>query len=263
MSGYNMEYFISDFAKRTKENMDVINDLAESKSKEDDKGVFEVTQRINSLLGLVIFPNERFKKLRSGEIAMNGEMEGTAKKIQGLLNWCKNKQRYFNNYNDASNPGDTPNPEVTPNPKYIFDFCKHLRNSVAHRGIHVFPVEEGAKIKYVIFYDSDYYIKENKKKKKEVPLNNHEFCLKLTVEQVPVLAGYIADFYINIEKDDRNHDYKVWMDKIDKLLKRKLPEMGEPKKLEVTVAEQMEKFRQEQKKNKRNKRRNKRRQNDV
>jgi len=49
------EEVIKDFAERTKQNLDVIEEL-----QQDGSEVFETTQLINSCLGLLIFPREEY-----------------------------------------------------------------------------------------------------------------------------------------------------------------------------------------------------------
>ena len=49
------EQFIIDFAKRTRANLEFIE-----AAEKDGQSVFEVTQLANSLLGLLIFPKERY-----------------------------------------------------------------------------------------------------------------------------------------------------------------------------------------------------------
>ena len=49
------EQFIIDFAKRTRANLEFIE-----AAEKDSQSVFEVTQLANSLLGLLIFPKERY-----------------------------------------------------------------------------------------------------------------------------------------------------------------------------------------------------------
>jgi hypothetical protein len=52
-----MDYqnLVVDFAKRTKHNLDRIRQM-----KQGDETVYEVTQLINSMLGLLVFPKENF-----------------------------------------------------------------------------------------------------------------------------------------------------------------------------------------------------------
>lgn len=67
MSGYNMEYFIADFADRTLANLEQVERMKragqfEFNSPGKTEKLYEVTQLINSFLGLVVLPTEKFKK---------------------------------------------------------------------------------------------------------------------------------------------------------------------------------------------------------
>ena len=67
MSGYNLEYFIADFADRTLANLEQIERMNragrfEFYSPAKTEKWYEVTQLINSFLGLVVLPTEKFKK---------------------------------------------------------------------------------------------------------------------------------------------------------------------------------------------------------
>ncbi len=53
----NYEVFVRDFAKRTQENLELLKQIQKEKP---NYKVYEVTQLINSLLGLLIFPKESF-----------------------------------------------------------------------------------------------------------------------------------------------------------------------------------------------------------
>lgn len=48
---------VADFAERTRKNLEVIKDI---QKKQKDSQVFEVTQLINSMLGLLVFPKEAY-----------------------------------------------------------------------------------------------------------------------------------------------------------------------------------------------------------
>ena len=208
MSGYNMEYFISDFAERTKTNLEIINMIA--KSPFQDGKAYEVTQLINSFLGLVVLPNEKFKKW---EKKKSPEMKDVEQKIWDLLKTCEDDNRYFNSFKDK-------------NAKKIMEFIDHIRNSVSHSGkmgLHFYPVVEGGvgKITHIIFYDSDYGILKNRSTE-EAHKKAKEFCLKLTVEEACKLAFYIADLYCLVEKSPgKNKKYESTIDKLDTLLNMK------------------------------------------
>ena len=223
MSGYNMEYFISDFAMRTKINLEIINEKAES-SFQSEK-VYEVTQLINSFLGLVVLPNEKFKNWQEMK---NSEMKEVEENIWKLLKTCADNNRYFNSYDDKES-------------KNVQKFIDHIRNSVSHSGklgLHFYPVIEGgdSNITHIIFYDSDYSIllRRNKKCPEIAHEKAREFCLKLTVKEAGYLAECIANLYCLMEKrPGRDADYDNTIYKLDTLLaeKKTAPE--------GTVAEQI------------------------
>jgi hypothetical protein len=52
----NYENLVRDFAIRTRKNLNVIRDIKKGNNYE----VYEVTQLINSMLGLIIFPQQRY-----------------------------------------------------------------------------------------------------------------------------------------------------------------------------------------------------------
>lgn len=66
MSSYNYSYFVSDFAKRTIANLEMIErikreGIAEFAEKpfEASEKIFEVTQLLNSFFALLIVPHDR------------------------------------------------------------------------------------------------------------------------------------------------------------------------------------------------------------
>lgn len=213
MSSYDMESFIKDFAERTTKNLDVINYLAESPYNKDGKRVFEVTQLINSFLGLIILPNETFKdwreKIKDSNNRMNQKIKEVESKVQILLDHCRQDRRYVNSFEDPDKP------------VRIFRFCDHIRNSVAHSGVYFYPLVRGEVIDEIIFYecskrkDKEFCLKLNTKKDKEL-------CLKLNIEEdneVHILAGFIAELYEHIEiLEGQNYKYGNWVEKLNDLL---------------------------------------------
>jgi hypothetical protein len=217
-----MEYFISDFAERTKTNLEIINEIAASSFR--DRKAFEVTQLINSFLGLVVLPNEKFK---NWEKKKSPEMKSTEDKIWNLLKKCESDHRYFNTFSDKDS-------------RKAQSFIKHIRNSVSHSGnmgLHFFPIIEGgdSNITHIIFYDSNYsyLMQRNWNDQEKAHYNAKEFCLKLTIKEAGDLAKYIADLYCLVEKvpgEDKNYTSKIRA--LDTLLKENKSNS------EGTVAEQ-------------------------
>ncbi|PKK90026.1 MAG: hypothetical protein CVV64_11945 [Candidatus Wallbacteria bacterium HGW-Wallbacteria-1] len=98
MTEYSKDDFVKDFFKRTLHNLRQYD----AKHIEDPKNYqYEVTQLINSFLGLVIFSKER--------------NEVTSKELNEFIRG-KFKSTYNNNKNSD-------------------DYCRHLRNAIAHRRI--------------------------------------------------------------------------------------------------------------------------------
>ena len=185
MSGYNMQYFIGDFALRTRSNNALVNSMA--KGRFDPEGVpYEVTQLINSLLGLIIIPYEKFKNVRKkpNEAYTNNES-----RVIEIIRACEKDKRYFNNY-----PG-----------KYnVFKIIGHLRNSVAHggnEGLHFYPIQEGGDtaITGIMFYDSEFEVNE-KSRNPKMPEEVCEFCLSLHIDEIEELVECISNLYVAIEK---------------------------------------------------------------
>ena len=170
MSSYNFDNFIKDFSERTIRNMEIIDSTPES---------YEVTQVINSLFGLLIVPNERYRFENDRDNGNERVLEDTKvyKSIYAMIGSLVDEKRLYNDYNDYKD-------------RFRFrvsGFIKHLRNSLAHSGnkkIHFTPINENKEIKSVIFYDSD---------------NGYEFCTELTIEEIRKLGKMISEMYCEVE----------------------------------------------------------------
>lgn len=181
-----MEQFIGDFATRTVKNMNYIFNHTE------DGNLFEVTQLINSLLGLIIIPTEAYKrKVKDKQLKHHAPTE--YKKTYNLIAQCAEENRYYCDYQKNTNT------IIYGNEHSVVDFITHIRNAVAHggnKGIHFFPLEENGRITSVYFYDNDEKTKNEREKV-------HQFCVKLSVDEVKSLAQYIAKMYFSFEKTDK------------------------------------------------------------
>lgn len=136
MSGYSIEKFTSDFANRTWINYKKIKN-----------GPFEVTQMINSLFGLLIVPEEKFKykSLTHAEKQTIGDSPDI-QKIIALIDDCRNDHRYKSTYPNEQGEGITDFDMVA-------NLCRHMRNSIAHggyEGLHFYPLED-SDIKNILF----------------------------------------------------------------------------------------------------------------
>lgn len=217
-----MEYFISDFAERTKANLETIKKISRGDYPELNN-VYEVTQLINSFLGLVVLPNEKYKKW---EKKKSTEMKATENQIWKLLEICEGENRYYNSFRDRQS-------------KKIMSFIGHLRNAISHSGnlgIHFYPLEEGGdnSVTHILFYDSDYSILK-KRKGQENSKKPSEFCLKLTITEISMLVNHISNLYRLVEKESgKNKGYEIAEKKMEELLHCKCTSK------EGTIAEQLD-----------------------
>ena len=137
MSGYNIEYFIKDFAERTKFNLEYIN------NHKDIDGPYEITQMINSLLGIIILPVEKYKDSYIRPLKKDqAKFDESKSAIKNIMDNCKNDNRYRSTYWGSDDP---------------LEFLRRLRNAVSHsgnNGLHFYPLtESGENVSSVIFYD--------------------------------------------------------------------------------------------------------------
>lgn len=117
---------VQDFAQRTLENLEFIEtQVDEYRNKRSMVQVFEVTQLINSLLGLLVFPKEEFYQQRLQSIDIRS------------LGWVKIIQ-------------DTDFPQFTD----LGDLIKKLRNSVSHFHI-ASDVDRVDELDYLYFWDTN------------------------------------------------------------------------------------------------------------
>lgn len=115
------ENFIKDFADRTMENLKIIEDI--SLKKENESG-FEITQLINSMIGLLIFPQQKYfnqlKKFDSNdeiiEIFKNAKEENGENKNFAIM-------------------------------------LRHMRNSISHNNLKIHPNALQKSITEIEFWD--------------------------------------------------------------------------------------------------------------
>lgn len=109
---YDHDKLLADFAKRTRHNLQLIREIQADQS---ERKAFEVTQLINSMLGLLVFPKERY------------------------LDDIPHKT-----LDELRNEG-WPIPEVRPGlteAKDLRDFLSLMRNAIAHFNLEFVPNEK-------------------------------------------------------------------------------------------------------------------------
>lgn len=217
MSGYNMEFFLGDFANRTIENLKFIEDGAEQYK------LYEVTQLINSLLGLIIIPVEKYKNTYNiKDVDIKSSSSNDYKTILDLIDKCERELRFYSDYEyERDRDGRI----------YVSNFIIHIRNAIAHggnNGIHFYPVSGNDGISNVIFYDN------NEMLAKKVRQNGNardinEFCIRLSISELKNLVNAISGLYCQFEKKNDNvkekqNKYDSDIRKLESLLKNGRPD---------------------------------------
>ena len=115
---------VRDFAERTRKNLEVIEKI---KGQQSESEVFEVTQLINSMLGLLVFPQQRYFDSIPRTPLDELEKQG----------WTIPKTR--ENFPEARN---------------LQDLVRLLRNAIAHFNIK-FAADSPSKITGVIIWNNN------------------------------------------------------------------------------------------------------------
>ena len=150
------EEFIRDFAIRTKKNLDFIK-----KNKKDSQEVFEVTQMVNSLLGLLVFPKEEYFRHISNEFP--------DEEIKRILS--KSVSTY---------------PEDLNGTKSFKNIIKHIRNAIAHERLSVYPYGP-IEIEGFVFEDKD-------------TKNSAEFKIDIPVKDLEIFLSRMCKFIIDFKR---------------------------------------------------------------
>lgn len=179
---YNEESFERVFAKRTLANLEFIEKEVESKRNEgfEDKDidyVFEVTQLINSFVGLLIFPKESYyRNVRYNDRFISNE----ANEIINQLNNSTNKFRCSYQYIDGR--GENRRERLSPK-----TLARHFRNAVAHNHLSILPksLNKDSVISGVEFSDNDD--------------NGSTFWLSLDVKEIRILLVALCELILSKE----------------------------------------------------------------
>ena len=134
MSMYDTKNFVSDFAYRTSKNLEKIQTYKNDKTTHNKDDVYEVTQLINSFLGLIVFPQQAdfFKKITCPKSLLT--------KIEAGI-----KENSYTNRRAEVN---------------FANILYHLRNALAHKHIqakYFEDKEENAEITELTFNDKRHY----------------------------------------------------------------------------------------------------------
>lgn len=171
MSNYDMNRFLADFARRTRANTKWIweRKKAQDLGKERGKTVYEVTQLINSLYGLIIVPfsimdfdkgADADGKMKAADAEAYGSL---IQLIMTLISERRLRSSYQFFYCRQAGFSHT---------LKLYEFLRHIRNSLAHgdeKGLLFYPLtdQHEAQIEGIILHDvyveddvvSDFFVK--------------------------------------------------------------------------------------------------------
>lgn len=182
-----------------------INDL--SSIRVQGQRLFEVTQLLNSLMGIAVLPYEMHSELFDSE---GDDIDSIKASIEydRLLDYILSlyeEGKWITTYNS-----DLRHSKVNED-KIVFGFLRHLRNAVCHSGndsMSLLPLSEGTVIEEILFYDHI----------DKVP--DQEFAMRLSVDELTKLVKCVSDFYngTRIGYLDKTEKIKQAEDRIKKLL---------------------------------------------
>jgi hypothetical protein len=125
MGNYEADNLVLDFARRTKKNLEFIEEVVARSSTDSGHQVYEVTQLINSLLGLLVFPKERYYD-DLPEIPLQDLVKDGWPEIRLLVGRFE--------------------------PKNLKQLMRYLRNGIAHHNIE-FTSQDGKTISGLIIWN--------------------------------------------------------------------------------------------------------------
>lgn len=207
MGAYDSSKFSKLFSERTEKNLEFIEKAVNhSTSMFETDELYEVTQLLNSLMGVAVLPYEMHKDILKITQADKNELSAEKNNLTkyDMYKTLKEKISYYykNNMLYSTYPNDK-NPE---DHLIVFSFLSHIRNAVCHSGdnaISILPLDEGKVIDRVLFYDKlTFYDKHTPKNK--VPKITMEFAMELPIEELRDLIFAISDFYKNSPLGERN-----------------------------------------------------------
>lgn len=186
--------------------------------------LFEVTQLLNSLMGIAVLPyemhKEYFKTIEDDR--MSEENRGRClwdiqadvkdspeyRELQEHIMSLHRRGCWISTFDYDVDKDSNQIKER----KIVFGFLRHIRNAACHSGddaISILPLTEGTTINQIIFYDE---------------WNDGKFAMRLTVQELEELVNKIAEFYIDSKMGqiDKTASLKRVEKNVDKLLRQDL-----------------------------------------
>lgn len=180
--GYNTNSFEREFAKRTLANLKFIEREVERLHEQgvEDKDishVFEVTQLINSFVGLLIFPKESYyMNVRYYDKFISDEANDIIRELN------RNPNKFRSSYQYTDKRGDNQRERLSAK-----TLARHFRNAVAHNHLSILPksLNNDSIITGVEFSDNDD--------------NGYEFWLSLDVNEIKILLVALCELILSKE----------------------------------------------------------------
>lgn len=220
MSSFKHPIFIKEFALRTKMNylklererlnntdskyLKLENDMEINMLEKTfynngfaNDGIFEITQLINSLIGLLVFPQQEYYKT----IFSNNSFE----RLPNLKMYIENKKyynsdhKYLNTYREKKKENNrlyvlTDDEKVTP-----ANILRHMRNSVCHERVMIYPEAlNGSKDIQVLNFRDEGKCRLYYDRKVEI---EEEFQISIMVEDLKDILFEISDYILSTNKN--------------------------------------------------------------
>ena len=205
---------------------DFLKEILQIENTEEMNGdnLYEVTQLINSLMGLAVLPyemhKEYFKYTNDAERSENNKgksLNAIQESVKNKLVYKELKKEIKKLYNQgkwfSTYPNDLRNGRINEG-RLVFSFLGHIRNTVCHSGnnaMSILPLSEGAVIEEILFYDHDHFND-----------CNNEFAMCLSIGELETLVQKIIDFYrmSEIGESDKTTQMQETEERVRTLLRR-------------------------------------------
>ena len=193
MSAYNTDDYEFSFAERTIKNLETIQNIVEEerragKQDKDIKDAFEVTQLINSFVGLLIIPRQMCFKYMSDDISfpVGSAANELFSKIKNDPEKCEDT--YFKQVWDSRTKKYIKTNEIEKvTPKIL---ALRLRNAVSHDHLIIQPISPGKDgvITGIEFSDKPARIRDAKKE---------YFRLALSISETEILVRALSELLLS------------------------------------------------------------------
>lgn len=175
---YNNMPFEVEFARRTLLNLKFIDNAVEARHKQgltdnEINDVFEVTQLINSFVGLLIIPSEGHGPILNTHQFYSNEAKAITKSLENDKNRYHSSYCYFSKWDNKYH-------QETLSPRSL---SRHFRNAVAHDHLKMQPeyLSESESITGFVFEDN---------------YQNSDFYIKLSIDEIRILLSDLCQILI-------------------------------------------------------------------